>query len=133
QGVKAGWNAAKLGLLVAVVAFVVLVAIVQTVRLEGFAIGPFKSEGALARADRLEDEIGAIIRGQHEAELLAEAQKDAQEAAYAAIAKGVDDAFEEGIGAELAAAARYAAANRVRCPAVGSSPGAAAAAAGSDG
>lgn len=133
QRLKAGWNAVKLGLLVAIVTFVVAVAAVQTVRLEGFKLGPFRSEGALARADRLEDEIGAIVAAQHAAGELARAQKAAEEETYRAIAKGVDDAFEDGIGAELAAAARYAAANRVRCAPAGSPPGGAAAAAGSDG
>lgn len=114
-------------LLAGILVVLAITAIVQTVRLEGFKLWPISIEGASPRAERLEDEIGAMIRDQHAAELLAKAQKDAQEAAYAAIAKGVDDAFEEGIGAELAAAARFVAANRVRCPAVGSSTGAAAA------
>src|SRR5690606_18827000 len=51
QGLKAAWSAIRAGLLVAVVGFVLAVTIVQTVRLNGFQIGPFESEGALARAD----------------------------------------------------------------------------------
>lgn len=133
QGLDAGWKAIRLGLLVSIMTFVVAIAVVQTIRLEGFRLGPFGSEGALARADRLEDELGRIVAAQHAAGELAQAQKAATEETYRARAKGVDDAFKEGIGAELAAAARYAAANRVRCPAAGSPPGDAVAAAGSDG
>jgi hypothetical protein len=108
-----GLKLARLGLvLLAAVGF----GVVQTVRLEGFKVWPFKVEGALAKVDRLEGELQAILAAQAAAEKLARAQKAANEAAYRRIAEGIDDAFEENLDGELAAAARFIAANRVRCP-----------------
>lgn len=133
SGARVALSGLKLAIVAVAVLALVAFAVVQTVRLEGFKLWPLSIEGAVPRAERLEDEIGALLRGQAEAERLAAAEKAATEAAYRDIAKGIDDAFEENLEGELAAAARFVAANRVRCPAVGSPPGRAVAAAGDNG
>ena len=123
----------KLALVGIAALLIVGFAVVQTVRLEGFKLWPFKVEGPLGKVDRLEGELHAILTAQEFATELAEADKALHEAAYRDIARGIDDAFDKNLDGELAAAARFVAANRVRCPASGSAAGGASGSAGDHG
>lgn len=106
---------------------VLVFGVIQTARLEGFKVWPFKVEGALGKVDRLEGEIQAIVDGQKEAARAQQAVNDAAEAAYEDIADRIDNEQAEISGAALAGVDRYIAAQRVRCPALGGTPGGASA------
>lgn len=99
--------------------FLVLM-IVQTVRLEGFGIWPIKIEGAIARGDRLAKDLSSVAVAQKVAAAEQKAVIDAAEAVYKKIAERIDeDALQDERDA-MALARQFIAANRVRCPAIGS-------------
>ena len=78
-------------------------------------------EGALNKVERLEDEIGAILAAQKDAEEAQQAVNDAAEAIYEDVAERIDQDAKAQEAAQLDAVDRYIRANRVRCPATGGS------------
>jgi hypothetical protein len=110
---KGIWLALVGLVLVVIVGF----AVVQTVRLEGFKFWPFETEGALAKIDRLELEIKALIDGQEDAREAQQAVNDAAEKIYTEVAEKIDVEHDHAQDEARSAADRYIADNRLRCPA----------------
>ena len=89
-------------------------AAIQTVRLDGFRLGPFAIEGALAKARRLEAERGTIGAMQELAAALAMSAREAAERRYRNLAEEIDREDAVRMPDALAAAERHIAANRLR-------------------
>lgn len=107
---KGVWIAAIAAVMLACIGF----GVYQYTMRHGFSFLFWKHEGEIAKIERLEGEIKALIDGQIEAERLQQAVNDAKEQAYTDIAERIDDAQIDAQGAVLSAADQYIAANRVR-------------------
>jgi len=97
----------------------VLICLVQTVRIEGLQvrlplIGAVGPEGFRPKAERLERVLDGVKVAQEAAHKLAAEQKAREESELRELAKGTDDAIEQGLRDELARARDFIARNRVR-------------------
>ena len=109
---KGVWVATQIALLLVVAA----IAAVQTVRLEGVKVWPFEREGWKPKAERLQAVIDDIDQAQELAAEAARQAKNAQEKRYRQLAERIDDDAKIAEQNALAAADRFIAANRLRCP-----------------
>lgn len=109
--------AARVGLTGLVIAVLVALLAVQTVRLEGFKLWPFSIEGAGPKAARLQRTIDDIDKAQKEANRRLREAKEAAERNYRDLAERIDDDAETARAGAMDDAERFIAANRVRCPA----------------
>jgi hypothetical protein len=107
---KGIWIAAIAGVLLLILGF----GVYQYTMRHGFQLLFWEHEGEIAKIDRLEGEIKALVDGQAEAERLQKALNDAKEQTYTDIAERIDDAQDNAQGAALSAADAFIAANRVR-------------------
>lgn len=100
-------------------AFVVLVALlaVQTARIDGFGIWPFKVKGYAEKLADAEAYVDRIEAAQDEALKRAVEARNKAEREYADLAGKVDDNANEQTAAWAGPIERFIAANRVRCPA----------------
>lgn len=112
---------------------VVIFAAVQTARIEGFKVWPISVKGYKAEIKDLKDWIDTLVKAQKEAGAAQEAVNAKAEETYTEIAEDIDHEADKARGAQLNAAERYIDAHRVRCPAVGGTPGKASGSASSDG
>lgn len=124
--IKAAWAL----FIAACVAVVLIFAVVQTVRLDGFKFLFWEVEGAIPRAERLEGEIAAILKAQREArEAQIKVNKDAEKK-YSDIGQGVDANANAETIASHDATEQFIAAGGVRPQSSAGCPGGAGAATG---
>lgn len=99
----------------AIIAILLALLAVQTIRLEGFKVWPISIEGARPKAERLQGVIDQFDKAQDDARKAAELAKAKAEADYRNLAERIDDESEKARVGAMDDAERFIAANRVRC------------------
>lgn len=115
-------------------ALFVATALYALVAINGFGIrlpviGFVGVEGYAPANERLKADLAGVVSAQGDAELVHRTAKETAEQILAQVAEGVDENARIMDAAADAATTRFANANRMRCPATGSAPGQAVAAA----
>lgn len=96
-------------------------------------IGFVGIEGYAPANERLRADLAGVVKAQGDADLVHRTAKETAEQILAQVAEGVDENARIMDAAADAATARFVNANRMRCPATGSAPGQAPAAAADSG
>lgn len=110
-----GWIAPfRLYLTLGVIAIFAIIAVVQTVRIEGFKVWPVQIEGYKAKAERLEADLRNVRAAQELAKAKARQARLEQEARYRALAEKVDDNARKELDEARRIAERFIAAGGVR-------------------
>lgn len=99
-----------------VIAALLALLAIQTVRLEGLRVWPASIEGARPKAARLQRTIDEIEAAQKQALRAAQEAVERAEREYAAMAERIDDDAEKAREGAMGDAERFIAAHRVQCP-----------------